>query len=222
MTAARSEILARIRHSLGREPLDNSELKALKARLAAHERHIIPARVRLDAKGLADLFIAKARGVSASVAEIGSMDDVPGAVADYLARENLPARLVTAPALVDIDWSATPMIQTRHGAAVKTDETSVTVAEAGIAETGTLLLSSGPDTPTTLNFVPPTHIVVLRRDRIVGSYEDAWDRLREKTAQSAVPRAANFITGPSRTGDIEQKIEIGVHGPLRLHILVVG
>jgi len=222
MSAAREQILAGIRQSLGRSTLDDGAMEAARSRLAGHSRHIIPERVNLDAPGLRELFISKARAVSATVAEIRVMSDVPEAVAQYLASENLPARLVQAPALRDIDWSFTPTMEVRVGAAEKFDDTSLAIAESGIAETGTLLLSSGPDTPTTLNFVPPTHIVVLRRDRVVASYEDAWDQLRAASAAAGQPRVANFITGPSRTGDIEQKIEIGVHGPLRLHILLVG
>lgn len=222
MSESREQILAGIRRSLGRPALGGEALDAVKTRLAKRSRHIIPERVNLDAEGLRKLFISKARGVSATVAEIGGMSNVPNAVATYLAGENLPARVVLAPGLGDVDWSTAPTVETRVGAAEKTDETSLTIADSGIAETGTLLLSSGPDTPTTLNFVPPTHIVVLRRDRVVASYEDAWDQLRAATAKTGQPRVANFITGPSRTGDIEQKIEIGVHGPLRLHILLIG
>jgi len=222
MNDAREQILAGIRRSLGRPALEGEALDTVKSRLARPSRHVIPERVNLEAQGLRELFISKARGVSASVAEIKTMSEIPVAVATYLAGENLPARVVQAPALGESDWSATPTMETRIGAATKTDETSLTVADSGIAETGTLLLSSGPATPTTLNFVPPTHIVVLRRDHVVASYEDAWDRLRAMSAGSGQPRVANFITGPSRTGDIEQKIEIGVHGPLRLHILLVG
>jgi L-lactate dehydrogenase complex protein LldG len=222
MSAAREQILTGIRQSLGRPALEGEGLDEIKARLANHSRHIIPERVNLDAQGLRELFISKARGVSATVAEIRAMSDIPEAVATYLASENLPARVVQAPSLGGIDWSVTPMMEARTGAAEKTDETSLTTADSGIAETGTLLLSSGSDTPTTLNFVPPTHIVVLRRGHVVASYEDAWDQLRAASVESGPPRVANFITGPSRTGDIEQKIEIGVHGPLRLHILLVG
>ena len=83
------------------------------------------------------------------------------------------------------------------------------------------MLTSGPDTPTTLNLMPDTHIVVMRADQIVGPYEDAWDRLRARQGDKALPRTVNFITGPSRTGDIEQRIELGAHGPRRLHIVLV-
>lgn len=221
MSGAREQILAGIRQSLGREGLDDAGVAAIQGRLARHSRHIVPARVDLNHDSLVDLFITKARAVSATVDEIKTMSDVPEAVREYLASENLPARLVQARGLSGIDWSLAPTVETRAGMAEKSDDTSLTMAVAGVAETGTLLLASGPDTPTTLNFVPPTHIVVLTRDAVVGGYEDAWDRIRALASTKGQPRAANFITGPSRTGDIEQKIEIGVHGPLRLHILIV-
>jgi L-lactate dehydrogenase complex protein LldG len=219
---ARRQILSGIRSSLDRGALDEAGLGRIEDRLSRHPRHIVPARVDLDPESLVDLFVAKARAVSATVAAVDTMVELPRAVASYLAGENLPARLVQAPALMNIDWSLAPTVETCVGVAKEADETSLTTSIAGVAETGTLLLASSPGTPTTLNFVPPTHIVVLRRDTIVGSYEDAWDRLRQVYQDDGQPRAANFITGPSRTGDIEQKIEIGVHGPLRLHILVVG
>jgi L-lactate dehydrogenase complex protein LldG len=80
------------------------------------------------------------------------------------------------------------------------------------------MLISGAETPTTLNFLPDTHIVVVGADQVVATYEDGWDRLR---THGGMPRAINFITGPSRTGDIEQRIELGAHGPRRLHIILI-
>ncbi len=59
---------------------------------------------------------------------------------------------------------------------------------------------------------------VLRADRIVGVYEDGWDLLRAQGAQ--MPRTVNYITGPSRSGDIAQTMQLGAHGPLRLHIVL--
>ena len=97
----------------------------------------------------------------------------------------------------------------------------MTPAFAGVAETGTLMLTSGAHSPTTLNLLPETHIVVLKKSQITGSYEDGWARLRESQEKDAMPRTVNFITGPSRTGDIEQKILMGAHGPRRLHIVLI-
>jgi L-lactate dehydrogenase complex protein LldG len=80
------------------------------------------------------------------------------------------------------------------------------------------MLISAAETSTTLNFLPDTHIVVVSTDQVVATYEDGWDRLR---AHGGMPRTINFITGPSRTGDIEQRIELGAHGPRQLHIILI-
>ena len=58
-------------------------------------------------------------------------------------------------------------------------------------------------------------------DRIVGAYEDAWQRLRGQFGSGVMPRVVNWITGPSRTADIEQTLLLGAHGPKRLHILLI-
>ena len=83
------------------------------------------------------------------------------------------------------------------------------------------MTASGPEHPVTLNLLPDTHIVVLREGDIVGGYEDVWARLRARYGKDRMPRTVNTITGPSRTGDIEQTIELGAHGPRRMHIVVV-
>ena len=220
MTSARSDILAGIRRSLRRGPLQEDERTALFGRVARHERHIIPARVNRSPAALVELFAEKAGQVAATLDRIAAPEGAAEAVARYLARENLPARIVQAPAVprLGVRWSDAPTVEVRTGTAHRDDQASVTVALAGIAETGTLMLASGPETPTGLNFVPPHHIVIVRRCDIVASWEDAWDLVRAR----AMPRVGNFSTGPSRTGDIEQRIQIGVHGPLRLHVIMSG
>ena len=84
------------------------------------------------------------------------------------------------------------------------------------------MLVSGSDNPTTLNFLPDNHIVVLRAADLEGDMESAWDRIRERYGKGVMPRTVNMITGPSRSGDIEQQIILGAHGPRRLHIVIVA
>jgi len=221
MNEAREQILAAIQRSLKRARLDAARETELRERVAAHRRNLIPARAAaLDDTGRIDLFVAMAEEVQATVARVGSPAAVPEAVARYLATENLPADLVLAPdpSLDDLPWDARPLLRIRRGPAEAGDTVSLTPCFAAIAETGTLMLVSGPETPTTLNFLPDTHIVLVYADQIVATYEDGWDRLR---TTGRMPRAINFVTGPSRTGDIEQRIELGAHGPRRLHIIVV-
>jgi L-lactate dehydrogenase complex protein LldG len=222
---ARSAILAGIRRSLQRGALGPEAEAELRARLAAPARNLLPERATaLDEAGRVALFVAMAEEVQASVAKIAALEQVPQEIARYLAAENLPAELTLAPdpALAAIPWAAWPLLQVRQGRAREGDAVSVTPCFAAVAETGTLMLVSGPQTPTTLNFLPDTHIVVLRESQIVACYEDAWDRLRAaRSAAEGLPRVVNFITGPSRTADIEQQIVLGAHGPRRLHIVLV-
>jgi L-lactate dehydrogenase complex protein LldG len=110
------------------------------------------------------------------------------------------------------------LLRIHRGRAEAEDKVSLTSCHAAIAESGTLMLISGPRNPTTLNFLPDTHIVVVHREQVVAVYEDGLDRLR---TSGKLPRVINFITGPSRTADIEQHIELGAHGPRRLHIVLV-
>jgi L-lactate dehydrogenase complex protein LldG len=223
---ARDDILGGIRRSLRRGPVVGADAEALAERVAAHRRNLIPARAAsLDPTARVDLFVAMAEAVQTTVARIGSDADVPGEVARYLAAENLPAELKMAPdpALDTMPWAERPLLQIRRGKAEPGDAVSLTPCVAAVAETGTLMLTSGEATPTTLNFLPDTHIVVVRTGQVVASYEDGWDLLRAQSADKlwGLPRTVNFITGPSRTGDIEQRIELGAHGPRRLHVILI-
>ena len=244
MSGAREDILGGIRRALHRGPVSSENGAELHERVAAHRRNLVPARATaLGHRSRVELFIAMAEAVQTTIARISSEGDIPAEVARYLAAENLPAELVVAPdpGLDSIPWDRRPLLQIRRGRAEAHDAVSLTPCLAGIAETGTLLLTSGPGTPSTLNFLPDTHIVVLHAGQVVASYEDGWDLLRnlnnpprlagevDRSAGGpegaigapALPRTVNLITGPSRTGDIEQRIQLGAHGPRRLHIVLV-
>ncbi|AWK85900.1 LutC/YkgG family protein [Azospirillum thermophilum] len=222
--SARAQMLAGIRKALG--PGGGADARAAVAeRLSRHPRNLVPARGQLPQDQQVELFAGMAAEVAATVERLPALADVPAAVASYLAGLNLPAEIRVAPdpELDSVPWAERPTLTVSRGAARDGDGASVTGAFAAIAETGTLMLASGDGHPTTLNFLPDTHIVVLRKGKVVGTYEEAWDRLRAAAGGFAtgMPRTVNFVTGPSRTGDIEQKIELGAHGPRRLHILLV-
>jgi L-lactate dehydrogenase complex protein LldG len=226
MTDSREKILGDLRRALKRDA--NGAADAVAARLAEHRPNTVPARATsLDHEARIALFQSMAEEVSATVAHVANLAAVPGAVADYLAGRNLPSDLVVTPdpGLAAIPWETRPTLGVRKGIAGADDLVGVTGAFAGVAETGTLMLISGPESPTRNNFLPDTHIVVIRAEQIVPSYEEGWTRLRAlKTLTDGhftMPRTVNFITGPSRTADIELKIELGIHGPRRLHILIV-
>lgn len=221
--SARETILGRVRASRTRP--DAAEAKrAVADRLAGHARHLQPARIALDHAGLIALFVEKAAAVDATLETIDNEADVPAAVARYLRGRNLPAEAAIAahPDLDRLDWQASTMTVQRR-APEDADRVGINRPLCAVAETGTLVFASGPQSPATMNFLPETHIVVLRACEIVGGYEDAWDRLRAagRGQGLALPRTLNLVTGTSRTGDIEQILQLGVHGPKFMHILVV-
>ncbi len=193
----------------------------LRGRLERHPRHLIPARSRLPHAEQIALFVRNVEKEFGTVARVADLDQVPDAVASYLAEQNLPSAMVMAPhpELQAIPWSNRPLLSIREGRAEPTDAVSVQHAFAAIAETGTLMLPSAPERPTTLNVLADTEIVVLRASRLVGAYEEAWDKLR--TEFGAMPRNVMLVTGPSRSADIEQTLELGAHGPRRLHVVLV-
>ena len=213
---SRTRILGAVRSALGHDPAAAAErTKEIEARIAAHEVHVRPA-VEGD---LAARFAEKVKLVDATFVPVGGLDGVSPAVAGYLEGLGLDKEIVatTDPLVERVRWSNEFAVARR--AAEAGDRVSVTGAYAGIAETGTLVFVSDRATPTTLNFLPETHIAVLARDRLAACLEDVWARLR--TERTVPPRAVNFITGPSRTGDIELQLELGAHGPRRLHVLLV-
>jgi L-lactate dehydrogenase complex protein LldG len=217
----RETVLNAIRRGLRRGPLPADQAMLLRARLEAHPRHLIPARSRVPHVEQVALFVSNVEREFGTVMRVPDTGAVPDAVASYLAAQNLPSEIAIAPhpELQAMPWAERPLLRLREGRAQGSDAVSVTHAFAAIAETGTLMLPSAPERPTTLNLLPDTTIVVLKAGRVVGAYEEAWDLLRVE--REGMPRNVMLVTGPSRSADIEQALELGAHGPRRLHVVLV-
>jgi len=216
--SARENILARIRAAQSRSGApDPQERAAVAAHLATHPEGPRPGSTSDAIAG----FSACAAKLTTSVDQVATMAEVPQAVARYLEENNLPKNAVCWPELFELEWQAAG-IEIDARAAEGTDPVGITSAFCAIAETGTLLTLSGPRTPATTSLLPETHIAVVRTGRMVRSMEDAWKLLRDEQGANFMPRAANFISGPSRTADIEQTLVLGAHGPYRVHIVMVG
>jgi len=222
--SSREAILGRIRRSLGASGTDAPRRDAVRHRLDATPRNVVPARGALPPAERVDLFCRKAGEVFASVVRLARPDGIPSAVADYLRSRNLPqaVRRGDDPRLATLPWEREAQLTVSTGASAGADLVGVSHADAGVAETGTLMLTSGPDNPTTLNFLPDHHIVVVDASTVSGDYETVWADLRRRFGAGAMPRTVNLVTGPSRSADIEETLLLGAHGPRSLHILVVG
>lgn len=222
--SARDSILSKIRRTTASAHDDSGRRATVAARLADHLAGIVPARGQVEGEARLALFTEKAEGVSASVVRVGSQAEVPKAIADHLRSKNLPQAIRRGEdaRLAGLPWESEPQLTVAVGPSDGQDLAGLSHALAGVAETGTLVLASGPDNPTTLNFLPEHHLVVVRAEDVVGDYETAWARVRAIWGAGQMPRAINMITGPSRSGDIEQTILLGAHGPRSLHLIVVG
>jgi L-lactate dehydrogenase complex protein LldG len=220
--AARDAILGRVRAALGRRVADPAPQAHASAYVAAHghgPRPTLPA-------DLVQAFVERAQHMESTLERLASREDVPAAVARYLDALELPARIaeqkshagVCWPEFADLDWKGAGLaVEARPTSG--NDRLGITGALCAIAETGTLVVVSGVRTPTATTLLPDTHVAVLSGRDVVPGMEEAFARVR--ALPDGMPRAVNLISGPSRTGDIEQTIVLGAHGPYRVHILLL-
>ena len=219
---ARDSVLGSIRRSLGVTGNEGPRRASVDSRLATAPRGIVPARGQLDPDGRVALFRKEAEAAAATVAIVEGPQAVPGEVARFLRDSNLPAtlRMGEDARLSAMPWDGTALT-IATGPSRGDDPNAVSHAFGAVAESGTLALLSGPDNPTTLNFLPDTHIVVVSAEDIAGDYETIFANVRARSGKGQMPRTVNLVTGPSRSADIEQTLILGAHGPRRLHIVVV-
>lgn len=220
--SARDAMLARIRAKLPKAP-DEARRAAVEERLSEHPRNLIPQRGIGDEAHRIRVFTEMMEAVGGTVEILDDINDVPDSVAAYLRNNNLPAhvRRGSDPVLARLPWHRGGALEVAEGRAHESDRASVTRAFAGVVETGTIIQLSGPENPTTLNFLPEAHIVLLEGSALFASYEEAWTKLRGVYGEGAMPRTVNMISGPSRTADIEQTIVRPAHGPKNMHVIIV-
>ena len=215
---SREEILGRVRAGLQRNAINAAAgREVMAAALSSNSQGPKPA---FDAapQALLERFRVKSEVQSSTVDIVPADVDVPAAIARYLTDMKLPKTAVVQPALAALDWAGAGLTVEARGAR-DADLVGITGCFCAVAETGTLMMCSSPDTPAAVSLLPETHIAVVRAARILPYMEDAWDLARKELG--TLPRAVNFISGPSRTGDIEQTIVLGAHGPYRVHLVIV-
>ncbi|MEO6929250.1 MAG: LUD domain-containing protein [Casimicrobiaceae bacterium] len=219
---ARRAILGRVRSALSVKANDAPRIKAAEQYVGAHAQGPRP---QMD-DDLVTRFVRRAHDMASTLERIAARDDIPHAIARYVDALDLPDALaaqksrfgVCWPEFADLDWSGAGLsIEARPTQGH--DRLGITGMFCAIAETGTLVFTTGAATPTATTLLPDTHIAIARASRIVRGMEEAFALVRAE--HGALPRAINMISGPSRTGDIEQTIVLGAHGPFRVHILLL-
>lgn len=212
--SARDRIFARIRRNLG----DTSTRMSTKdARARSGNELAPPAIACLNGEERITQFLNFLEDMNGTYSRLSSIDELPASVAEQLRNRNLGQnlRMGSEPEFAELNWGS---IDVSVGAGRLEEPATLTRAFCGSAETGTLMMLSGSDNPVTLNFLGETHFAVLKTSELEAGFEGMWKRLR---ASGHDPRTVNLITGPSRTADIEQKLELGAHGPLALHLFLI-
>lgn len=217
----KSFILDKIGKQIASQKSEETRLANVRARLNGHPTGILPDGPKTRIKKI-NRFIEKVEAAQASIEQV-TKRNLAKAIAEWLRDHNLPAeiRMGADPRLEVIRKEGAKSLKIHDGPSDGNDLVGVSHGECGVVETGTLALFSGPDNPTTINFLPENHIVVVNQSDIVSHYEDIWTQVRLKYGVGKMPRALNLITGPSRSADIEQTLLLGAHGPVRLHVLLV-
>ncbi|MFQ5623823.1 MAG: lactate utilization protein C [Paracoccaceae bacterium] len=204
---ARDRILARVRAA-------TAERQAQ----PAPEHRAAPAQAQSAGERRLSQFMAKLEAVDATVSRVSSLRELPRALAHELRNRNLPAaiRHGADADFSGLDWGG---IEATRGVGRIEEPATLSRAEFGLAETGTLVLASGAENPVTLTFLGETHFVVLHERDIMAGFEDMWAAYRTRGLN---PRTVNMVTGPSRSADIGQVLQLGAHGPVALHVFVVA
>ena len=208
MSDARTNILSAIAHNKRR--MEGS----------ADIPHTTVSCANLPQEQLVSLFEAGVLASSATIQFIEELKDLPQEVRNYILKRQLSSDETTfhlnSPLLKGLTWN--PLTQLVSEASSSDCEIGITSAFCGVAETGSVALLSDSSRSTAAYFLPENLIIALATDDIVATQEFAWMRL--KTEYPSMPRSVIFMTGPSRTGDIEQKIVIGAHGPRMVHLIL--
>lgn len=224
---ARQEILERVRSAL-RTPTD----RGVRNRIApAAEKNALPQfrpflpPVPLDHAGRRALFAAQLEALRAEFLPAATFDDLPRVLSD-LARsaawERVAAHhddLVDRACLsvgVPVRW----VDRSTGKEDLAACSAGITACEALVAQTGSVLLTSRACGGRALSVLPPHHVVIAQRDQLVGDLYEAYVLLAARFGRN-LPSFATFVTGPSRTGDIEHVVVLGAHGPKRLTVVLV-
>jgi L-lactate dehydrogenase complex protein LldG len=215
--SARDNILIRIRRNLGL-PGNTPGIERPAARDYVTQNPRGP-RPTFSWTDNVSRFLERSKSLGSTVDRVNALEEVPAAVAHYLKDNGLPLEGVVWPALQSMGWGDAGLRMEARGA-MADDLLGITGAFCAIAETGTLMLLSGNDTPAAVSLLPETHIAIVEAARIVPGMEEAWALMQAE--MGGPPRAVNFVSGPSRTADIEQTIVIGAHGPYRVHVVCYG
>ena len=192
-------------------PLDNASIKAPVITATANRQS-----KQLSPEDLRRRFCDAAKNNAASIAEVASIADIPKAAMTFMRENAITPHLLCGDSLAKLNWQNAG-INAKCRPASCDDNCAITETIAAAADTGAMLVSNQTKYQLTHSLLPPVHIAVLSADAIMPDLPSVWNCLH---ADKTAPLVASLFCGPSRTGDIEQTITLGAHGPLKVHIII--
>ncbi len=221
-STARAKIFASISQNLASDISDPNRRKRVMDRLRTHARNTVPSRVPQQAEARMDEFQKFCLENAMSWVEVTTLADIPVQVHAFLRDHQQPTQIkgTLEDIVSSIPWDINPLLSLTYGACTAKDVTTISGCVAAIAETGTLVVQSGRLFSIGAAFFPDNHIVIIKQSQVQAWYEQGWDIVREMSP-TGIPRHVTLISGPSRTADIEHKVQLGAHGPRRLHIIML-
>lgn len=227
-SADQSRVLDDVRRALGRsETLRPAPLAPFVEASVEEEIDALVARFVTEATAVGAR-IHRARDSEEAVALIAHICEGTGIVdvalsgSSLLAAMNLPTQLAAHKISV-FDTAGFAGEKEPLSARLAATGAGVTAADFAIAETGSIVLSSDEENALLVSLLPPLHIALIPHRQVIGSLTVAISKLAEAHRRQSEPcRSTTFITGPSRTSDVELTLSIGVHGPKELHLILVA
>lgn len=222
MALTEKEFLTALARKLGRAPLDAPPSRPGHGRLKPP-----PPANAMAQEAMSEWFVREIAKLTGTTALTGTFAEAGAAVAAYAVEHltaggvvilwNDPVSLCAKDPLEAAGFQV--IVGKAERAAYASAEAGVTSAVYAVAETGSIALEAAPQQARLTSLVPPVHIAIVPTSRLMATVGDYFRTLANR---EQMPASLNLITGPSRTADIELELSIGVHGPGKLHVVLVN
>lgn len=175
-------------------------------------------------------FIGELNKVNTNVIEAGSEDEVKSFLQDIIKEKELKSFAIWESQFLkeinlkqDFKDAGLKLITAKNKNRMANADIGITEVDYAIADTGTLVLLTDKNQPRSVSLLPPIHVAIVRPANLVRNIKDLFIILKSRLQNSEdITSCMTFITGPSRTADIELSLTLGVHGPKELYVVILS
>jgi len=175
-------------------------------------------------------FIGELNKVNTNVIEAGSEDEVKSFLQDIIKEKELKSFAIWESQFLkeinlkqDFKDTGLKLITAKNKNRMANADIGITEVDYAIADTGTLVLLTDKNQPRSVSLLPPIHVAIVRPANLVRNIKDLFIILKSRLQNSEdITSCMTFITGPSRTADIELSLTLGVHGPKELYVVILS